>query len=544
MIAYFLAAYLILNGIVFLIYGVDKYKAVHNKWRIPETTLLVIAVIGVIGAFAGMHVFHHKTRKPKFYVGVPVIFFLEVLAVIGIFCAGGKYMGNTAKKENAAKTASFSSTSREGLKRGEEFTIEKQEFKKSLSQESFSIPFNTMDECYRVGDLFVSFDSGTKSKIKIYFWNPKTMKVPAVYTYRENVENYDDSLFAANESGQYVIAQIAEKLIVFNFLGKAMKEISIEEGRPTDIMEKDGKQYILTSSTLYVGSIQSGFRKVGSNSDKEEKKNAEEDRWSLEFLFSCGDYVYVLMTVPAKYHSFSWLWQISLKNGEWKKIKAIPGAVENGVIYTASKKEFLAISVKDNKKTVLKHVGRYCEIADLKYENLSNVRQEKKGKIIYKVSVYLSEKPMKDRYGKPMPDYENYYCYDVETKQTQTVNTGVSYIDFDYAEGKTYMKNREKWLTLEKETNMVEMAIDYMYEDNATPDKRVVRVAQKDKQEKVVSDKVYTFCGDEQGNCRIEDVTGKYRTLEKKEKWFTITAKQVKAISDKKLLKGLMKTYE
>lgn len=161
--------------------------------------------------------FHHKTRKPKFYVGVPVIFFLEVLAVIGIFCAGGKYMGNTAKKENAAKTASLSSTSREGLKRGEEFTIEKQEFKKSLSQESFSIPFNTMDECYRVGDLFVSFDSGTKSKIKIYFWNPKTMKVPAVYTYRENVENYDDSLFAANESGQYVIAQIAEKLIVFNF---------------------------------------------------------------------------------------------------------------------------------------------------------------------------------------------------------------------------------------------------------------------------------------------------------------------------------------
>ena len=115
-------------------------------------------------------------------------------------------MGNTAKKENAAKTANLSSTSKEGLKRGEEFTIEKQEFKKSLSQESFSIPFNTMDECYRVGDLFVSFDSGTKSKIKIYFWNPKTMKVPAVYTYRENVENYDDSLFAANESGQYVIA--------------------------------------------------------------------------------------------------------------------------------------------------------------------------------------------------------------------------------------------------------------------------------------------------------------------------------------------------
>ena len=88
MIAYFLAAYLILNGIVFFFFVVDKYKAVRNKWRIPETTLLIAAVFGVIGAFAGMHVFHHKTRKPKFYIGVPVIFFLEVLAVIGFL--GGR----------------------------------------------------------------------------------------------------------------------------------------------------------------------------------------------------------------------------------------------------------------------------------------------------------------------------------------------------------------------------------------------------------------------------------------------------------------------
>ena len=55
MIAYFLAAYLILNGIVFLVYGVEKYKADHNKWRIPQTTHLVIALIGVIGPFAEMH---------------------------------------------------------------------------------------------------------------------------------------------------------------------------------------------------------------------------------------------------------------------------------------------------------------------------------------------------------------------------------------------------------------------------------------------------------------------------------------------------------
>lgn len=74
MIAYFLAAYLIVNGIVFLVYGVDKYKAVHNKWRIPETTLLIAAVFGVIGAFSGMHVFITKHVNQSFILGFPLSF--------------------------------------------------------------------------------------------------------------------------------------------------------------------------------------------------------------------------------------------------------------------------------------------------------------------------------------------------------------------------------------------------------------------------------------------------------------------------------------
>ena len=74
--------YILCNIIAFIIYGVDKWKAVHHKWRIPEATLLLIAVFGVFGAFIGMHVFHHKTKKPKFYIGVPVIFVLELLYMI------------------------------------------------------------------------------------------------------------------------------------------------------------------------------------------------------------------------------------------------------------------------------------------------------------------------------------------------------------------------------------------------------------------------------------------------------------------------------
>lgn len=73
-----LAVYLVINLIVFTMYGIDKYKAVHHKWRIPEATLIGAAVFGVIGALAGMYIIRHKTKKPKFFITVPVIFVAEI----------------------------------------------------------------------------------------------------------------------------------------------------------------------------------------------------------------------------------------------------------------------------------------------------------------------------------------------------------------------------------------------------------------------------------------------------------------------------------
>lgn len=70
----------VINAIAFLLYGLDKQKAKRHKWRIPEATLLGVAFLGgSIGAFLGMQVFHHKTRKAKFYIRVPLIFFLQVI---------------------------------------------------------------------------------------------------------------------------------------------------------------------------------------------------------------------------------------------------------------------------------------------------------------------------------------------------------------------------------------------------------------------------------------------------------------------------------
>lgn len=76
---------LALNAVTFLVYGIDKWKARHGKWRIPEATLLLLAVAGgSVGAWLGMKAWHHKTKHKKFKFGVPLIFILQVVLLIYI----------------------------------------------------------------------------------------------------------------------------------------------------------------------------------------------------------------------------------------------------------------------------------------------------------------------------------------------------------------------------------------------------------------------------------------------------------------------------
>ena len=71
------------NVVTFFMYGVDKWKAKKSKWRIRETALLGLAVLGgSIGAWLGMKVWHHKTQHKKFKYGVPAIIIVQ-LALIG-----------------------------------------------------------------------------------------------------------------------------------------------------------------------------------------------------------------------------------------------------------------------------------------------------------------------------------------------------------------------------------------------------------------------------------------------------------------------------
>ncbi len=74
---------IIINILGFLAMGLDKMKAKRGSWRIPENTLLMFTILGGgIGTIAGIYVFRHKTKKPKFTVGMPVILILEIILVV------------------------------------------------------------------------------------------------------------------------------------------------------------------------------------------------------------------------------------------------------------------------------------------------------------------------------------------------------------------------------------------------------------------------------------------------------------------------------
>ena len=77
-------AYLItVNALGFLLMLIDKAKAKKKKWRIPERTLMTVAAIGgSVGSLLGMYVVRHKTKHPKFTIGIPLILALQTIALV------------------------------------------------------------------------------------------------------------------------------------------------------------------------------------------------------------------------------------------------------------------------------------------------------------------------------------------------------------------------------------------------------------------------------------------------------------------------------
>ena len=73
---------LTINSIGILVMFIDKKKAQYGRWRIPEKTLLIIALLGgSIGTITGMYWFRHKTQKLKFTLGFPTILISEIIII-------------------------------------------------------------------------------------------------------------------------------------------------------------------------------------------------------------------------------------------------------------------------------------------------------------------------------------------------------------------------------------------------------------------------------------------------------------------------------
>ena len=81
------AALLLVNMVAFAVYGIDKRKAQKDRWRIPESTLLLLAFFGgAMGALLGMRVFHHKTKHWKFRILVPLFLVLQAALAVWLVC--------------------------------------------------------------------------------------------------------------------------------------------------------------------------------------------------------------------------------------------------------------------------------------------------------------------------------------------------------------------------------------------------------------------------------------------------------------------------
>lgn len=79
--------YLILiNIITFLVFGIDKFLAIKRYFRVPESALLSLSLVGgCFGAMISMLVFHHKNKKRRFQLIIPLTILLWINIIIGVY---------------------------------------------------------------------------------------------------------------------------------------------------------------------------------------------------------------------------------------------------------------------------------------------------------------------------------------------------------------------------------------------------------------------------------------------------------------------------
>lgn len=74
---------LVISIITSVLFALDKYRAVHDLWRIPESVLLFFSASGgAVGGIVAMSICRHKTQKPAFYRGLPAMLVAQMIILI------------------------------------------------------------------------------------------------------------------------------------------------------------------------------------------------------------------------------------------------------------------------------------------------------------------------------------------------------------------------------------------------------------------------------------------------------------------------------
>lgn len=81
MIEYFFIYVAIINITTFFAFAIDKHNAKTDAWRISEKALISLSFLfGALGGILAMYLFRHKTRKPKFYITLPLFLILQIIS--------------------------------------------------------------------------------------------------------------------------------------------------------------------------------------------------------------------------------------------------------------------------------------------------------------------------------------------------------------------------------------------------------------------------------------------------------------------------------
>ncbi len=77
---------IVMNMITYIVFAIDKKRAIRGAWRIPEATLFGLSIAGgSVGGILAMRICRHKTKHMSFALGLPVILMIQIAIFLCVY---------------------------------------------------------------------------------------------------------------------------------------------------------------------------------------------------------------------------------------------------------------------------------------------------------------------------------------------------------------------------------------------------------------------------------------------------------------------------